>query len=73
MLRIAHAGSSAKEQPLAAEKYRLTLDLEPSFMNRLKAVAASKGVTVQEYCLAAIERQMARDEADGISGPASSR
>ena len=48
------------------KKKRLTLDLEPTFQRRLKAVAALKGVTMRQYCYAAIDRELAQDEAQGI-------
>ena len=49
-------------------KKRLTLDLDPPVHRRLKAVAALKGVSMRSYCLAAIDRELARDEANGIGG-----
>ena len=58
---------------MPAKKKRLTLDLEPSFHRRLKAVAALKGVTMRQYCLAAIDRELAQDELRGIAGPAVGR
>ena len=50
-------------------KKRLTLDLEPTFQRRLKAVAALKGVTMRQYCYTAIDRELAQDEAQGVAGP----
>ena len=47
---------------------RLTLDLDPAFQRRLKATAALKGVSMRGYCLAAIGRELAQDEANGVSG-----
>ena len=58
---------------MAAKKKRLTLDLEPSFHRRLKAVAALQGVTMRQYCIAAIERELAQDESRLIAGSASGR
>ena len=55
---------------MPAKKKRLTLDLDPSFHRRLKAVAALKGVTMRQYCVAAIERELAQDESRPIAGPA---
>ena len=46
-------------------KKRLTLDLDPPVQRRLKAVAALKGISMRRYCLAAIDRELARDEANG--------
>ena len=57
---------------MEVKRKRLTLDLEPTFQRRLKVVAAIKGVTMREYCHAAIDRELAQDEAQGIAGPASS-
>lgn len=47
------------------KKKRLTLDLDPPVQRRLKAVAALKGVSMRRYCLTAIDREPARDEASG--------
>lgn len=47
---------------MGADRKRLTLDLDPLFQRRLKARAALQGVTMREYCLAAIEQQLAEDE-----------
>ena len=47
---------------------RLTLDLDPAFQQRLKTVAARKGVSMRRYCQIAIDRELTRDEAAGVSG-----
>lgn len=52
----------------APKKKRLTLDLDPPFQRRLKAVAALKGVSMRQYCQAAIDRELVKDEASGIAG-----
>ena len=52
----------------AAKKKRLTLDLDPPFQRRLKAVAALKGVSMRQYCEVAIDRELTKDEANGVSG-----
>ena len=44
------------------KKKRLTLDLDPAFQRRLKARAALNGVSMRQYCLSAIERQIHEDE-----------
>ena len=49
---------------MKSAKKRFTLDLEPSFQRRLKVITALKGVSVREYCVELIERQLAVDEAD---------
>ena len=51
-----------------AKKKRLTLDLDPVFQRRLKAIAALKGVTMRRYCQDAIGRELTRDEANGMGG-----
>ncbi len=48
---------------MQTRKKRLTLDIDPQMQPRLKAVAALKGVSMRRYCLAAIDRELARDEA----------
>ena len=53
---------------MQAKKKRLTLDLDPPVQRRLKAVAALKGISMRRYCLTAIDRELARDEADGGPG-----
>ena len=51
---------------MAEKKKRLTLDMEPPIQRRLKATAALKGISMREYCLSAIEKEMAKDEGDGV-------
>ena len=53
---------------METKKKRVTLDLDPAFQRRLKAIAALKGVSMRGYCEAAIDRELARDEANGLSG-----
>ena len=48
---------------MEAKKKRLTLDLDPPVQRRLKAVAAIKGISMRQYCLTAIGRELAKDEA----------
>lgn len=50
---------------MGENKERLTLDLDPPVQRRLKAVAAFKGISMRRYCIAAIERELAGDEANG--------
>ncbi|MCY3655232.1 MAG: hypothetical protein OXG95_01295 [Chloroflexi bacterium] len=47
---------------MVAGKKRLTLDVDAALQQRLKVVAALRGVSMREYCEAAIERELARDE-----------
>ena len=51
---------------MTVEKKRLTLDLDAPIQRRLKAVAALKGVSMRLYCQTAIERELAKDEGDGL-------
>ncbi|MXZ45837.1 MAG: hypothetical protein F4Z08_02390 [Chloroflexi bacterium] len=48
---------------MVAGKKRLTLDVDAALRQRLKVVAALRGVSMREYCETAIERELARDEA----------
>ena len=49
---------------------RLTLDLKLAFHRRLKARAALEGVSMRQYCLTAIEKQIIEDEAEREDGSA---
>jgi len=49
-----------------AKRSRFTLDLDPMFQRRLKVIAALRGITMRQYCLAAVERELAEDEAQGV-------
>ena len=53
---------------MKAKKKRLTLDLDPDFQRRLKVIAALKGVSMRRYCQAALDRELTKDEANGLSG-----
>jgi hypothetical protein len=53
---------------MEAKKKRLTLDLNPPVQRRLKAVAALKGISMRQYCLTAIGKELAMDEANGALG-----
>ena len=53
---------------MEAEKKRLTLELDPDLRQRLEAAAALKGVSMSRYCLSAIDRELANDEANGAPG-----
>lgn len=48
---------------MEAQKTRLILDLDPAIQRRLKAMAVLKGVSLQEYCQAAIDQELIKDEA----------
>ena len=58
---------------MQVKKKRLTLDLDPPVHRRLKAVAALKGISMRQYCLTAIDKELALDEANSISRLPSSR
>lgn len=51
---------------MEVKKKRLTLDMDPPMQRRLKAVAALKGVSMRRYCLSAIDKELALDEANGV-------
>ena len=50
------------------KRKRLTLDLAPTFQRRLEAIAALKGVSMRRYCQDAIDRELTKDEANGMGG-----
>ena len=49
------------------KKKRLTLDLDPPLQRRLKAIAALKGISMRQYCQTAIDKELTRDEAQGLT------
>ena len=51
---------------METKKKRLTLDLDPMVQRRLKAVAAMKGISMRQYCLTAIGRELSKDEVQGV-------
>jgi hypothetical protein len=54
-------------QAYGQQKKRLTLDLDPPLQRRLKAVTALKGISMRQYCQAAIEKELTKDEAQGLT------
>ncbi len=54
---------------MGTKRTRLTLELTAEVYERLKAAAASKGVSLGQYCRAAIDRELAKDEPDGALRP----
>jgi len=56
-----------------AKRVRIRLDLTPEFGRRLGLAASIRGVTVRQYVLEAIERQLntdlGRTEEDGLPAP----
>ena len=53
---------------METKRKRLTLDLDPTFQRRLKAIAALKGVSMRRYCQDAVDQELTRDEARGLRG-----
>ena len=51
---------------MEANSKRLTLDLDPLVQRRLKTIAAIKGISMRQYCLTAITRELSKDDAQGI-------
>ena len=51
---------------METKRKRLTLDLAPTFQRRLKAIAALKGVSMRRYCQDAIDRELTKDEGNGM-------
>jgi hypothetical protein len=49
------------------KKKRLTLDLDPPLQRRLKAVTGLKGISMRQYCQAAIEKELTKDEVQGLT------
>ena len=50
---------------MQAKRKRLTLDMDPSVQRRLKVMAALKGISMRQYCLTAIGKELTQDEANG--------
>ena len=50
---------------MEAKKKRLTLQLAPDVQERLQTAAARKGVSLGQYCRAAIDKELAKDDVDG--------
>ena len=47
---------------METRRKRLTLDLDPPVQRRLKVAAATQGISMRQYCLSAIEKELAKDE-----------
>ena len=54
---------------MEAKKKSLTLELAPDVQERLQAAAARKGVSLGQYCRAAIDKELAKDDVDGQPPP----
>ena len=50
---------------MEADNVRVVLDMDREAARRLAAAADFKGVSVRRYCLSAIDKELARDEANG--------
>jgi hypothetical protein len=50
-----------------ADKARLTLDLDPKLHKRLKMLAASKGITMREFCIDAIKLRVREGKEDYLT------
>ena len=53
---------------MEARRKRLPLDMDPTFQRRQKAIAALKGVSMRGYCQAPIDRELTKDETNGLGG-----
>ena len=59
---------------MEAKKKRLTLELDPIFEPPAwRPSPHSKGVSVRRYCQVAIDREVAKDEADSTSDQSSNK
>ena len=54
---------------MAEKKKRFTLYLDPEVQLRLKVAAALKGISMRQYCVVAIENELAQDEGIISAGP----
>ena len=54
---------------MEAKKKRLTLEFAPDVQERLQAAAVRKGVSLGQYCRAAIDKELAKDDVDGKPPP----
>ena len=48
--------------PMEVKRKRLTLDLEPAFQRRLKAISALRGMSMRDYCQAVLDRELTKEE-----------
>ena len=51
---------------MEAKRKRLTLDLDPPVHRRLKVAATLKGISMRQYCLTAIDKELAIDGVDRL-------
>lgn len=50
---------------MAPKKKRFTLDLDIDMQRRLKMAAASKGISMRQYCVNALENRLSSEETEG--------
>ncbi len=55
---------------MVAERARLTIDLDAQLHGRLKVISARKGTTMRQYCVQAIERQLAEEPEEYLTAEA---
>ena len=55
---------------MAADRARLTIDLDRALHERLKVVSARKRTTMREYCVQAVERRLAEEPAEYLTAEA---
>ena len=53
---------------MPSPKKRFTLDLEPEMQVQLKVAAALKGVSMRQYCVTAIEAELAQERHIRLAG-----
>ena len=51
---------------MEAKRKRLTLDLDPPVHRRLKVAATLKGISMRQYCLTTIDKELAIDGVDRL-------
>ena len=59
--------SRGRDGEMEAKESLLTLDLDPHLERRLKIAATLRGLSMAQYCQAAIDKELARDEARGVA------
>ena len=55
---------------MAADRVRLTIDLDRSLHERLKVVSARKRTSMREYCVQAVERRLSEESAEHLTAEA---
>ena len=55
---------------MAADRVRLTIDLDRALHERLKVVAARKRTSMREYCVEAVERRLAEEPTECLTSEA---